>query len=308
MHHKITCGIKTMLRENKLRQCLESVADKGFSTVIVADDGPISDLKRSIYDHYAKILPLKLLTLPLDSGISKGRNAIVEHCDTDFLLMLDDDQIIPENILDLLTIVNANPTLGGISGVWDEYGSKRCGATNLFVRNKLVVKDIKVLSKKLTEGPLSFYLYDFIPNSTLFRTSCLRDVPWDPFYKIGSEHLDFYLTHKKLGKWKFAITPDVIITHDPREVTNDYHRTLRSNKNRLDESLQYFLKKWNVRSVHEIRKHISTPNISVPRRLLTYQLSNVGLPYEMARKISMHVPKALLPTPDQTSRHPPEQS
>jgi glycosyltransferase involved in cell wall biosynthesis len=295
MNEHVTCGIKTVIRDAKLAQCLESLVGKNFQEVIVVDDGPISEAKRRTYQHYAANLPLKLIELPYDSGVSVGRNTIVEHCRTEFLLLLDDDQIIPNNISELTTIVRSDPEIGGISGVWNEYGTRRCGATNLYFEGKFILQDIKKPPARINVGDLHYYLYDFIPNSTLFRTACLLDAKWEPYYKIGSEHIDFFLMHKRLGKWKFGITPNVIITHDPRETTTTYHGMFRKKQERIAASFVHFQKKWNVRHVHEIRRHTPLPNASVPRRLLTYRLSKLGLPYDIARKIAMQIPKSMLP-------------
>ncbi len=294
MDSRVSCGIKTFNREQKLASCLASLVDKGFHAVIVADDGNITPGKREVYETYRKILPMQLITLPFDTGISAGRNAIVDQCTTEYLLMLDDDQIVPENIGDLLLIMEQNTSLGGISGVWNDNGKQRCGATNLFVSGKYVVKDIRQKPKKMSAGKLSYYVYDFIPNSTLFRTECLRQIPWDPFYKIGSEHLDFYLKHQKHGTWKFAITPDVVILHNSKEPTTGYRDMFRKNNARLLASEEYLNSKWNIKGVIEIKRHLNLPGVYIPRLHLVSQLVRMGVNPEKAIKMSKHASKWVL--------------
>jgi len=294
INKKITCGIKSFLRKEKLAQCLAALVNHDFLAVIVADDGPISEEKRAVYRHYQSLLPLQLIELPVDTGIAAGRNAIIDACQTEFLLILDDDQIIPPNIADLLHILQSDPEIGGISGIWDEYGHYRCGACDLFLERGFVFQDIRAKKVPRLKGNLRYYIYHFIPNSTLFRMGCLQTARWDPFYKIGSEHLDFYLTHQKLARWKFAITPDVVITHDPRETGTEYRDKYRKNDERLNVSLSYLKQKWNIQGIHEISRHIPLRNVSVARRRLIYRLMKLYLPYPLAQHIASRVPAPFL--------------
>lgn len=277
MNSHVSCGIKSFLREKKLAACLDALVDKGFKEVIVVDDGPISTAKREVYQTYEKSLPLTLIEPPFDTGISAGRNLLIDHCTTPYILVLDDDQIVPDNIRDLYTIMEHDKSLGGIAGFWNEYDKPRCGATNLYYSGNYIVKDIRKPSARLTCGLLSYFLYDFIPNSTLFRLACLQDIRWDPFYKIGSEHLDFYLAHKKLGRWKFAVTPDVVIRHDPREPETEYRDDFRKNDTRLNTSFNYLKSKWGIVDVIENRKHINDPWVSHIKQSLISQFIRFGI-------------------------------
>lgn len=288
MNDRVSCGIKTFLREEKLESCLASLVGKGFHSVIVSDDGNITPGKRAVYERFSNELPLHLIELPFDIGVGIGRNIIAEHCKTEYLLFLDDDQMVPDNIGDLYTIMEHDHTLGGISGYWFEYGNLRCGATNLFFRGNYIVKDIPQRVKAKTVGTLTYFIYDFIPNSTLFRTSCLLEIPWDPFYKIGSEHLDFYLLHLKSNKWKFAVTPNVIIEHDSREHTTEYKEMYRKNAGRLETSANYLNKKWGVRGVIENKRHVAQPGVFVPRQNLISQLIRIGIRPDKAVKVAKH--------------------
>jgi len=106
------------------------------------------------------------------------------------------------------------------------------------------------------------YIYfDFIPNSALFRMEALRDYCWDEKYVITFEHLDFYWAHKKLGKWKFAVTPAVFFTHNPGG--DKIYRKFRFSKERYKRSKEYFLKKWNLNGVIKIQTNFLSQNYSL---------------------------------------------
>jgi glycosyltransferase involved in cell wall biosynthesis len=252
---RITVGVKTFLRTDKLRMCLESLAAHPWHAVIVADDGPVDAEREALYGEFSRRLPLELVKLPFDTGLSAGRNEIVARCGTEYLLVLDDDQTVPANIGVLAEVMDEVPQLGGISCVWLEKSGRKCTACDLRVEGRRIVKEI-VGEKPVhtTRGGRRYVFFDFVPNSTLFRMACLRDQAWDPFYKIGKEHLDFYLMHQRLGRWKFAVSLDVVIGHHPEGQSADYGQFRHGE--RVKTSERYFLEKFDVTDVVEGSKYI----------------------------------------------------
>jgi glycosyltransferase involved in cell wall biosynthesis len=249
----ITVGIKTFMRTAQLRQCLESLRAVEWREVIVADDGPLDEEREQMYRTAAEQLPLRLLRLPFDTGLAAGRNEIVRQSDTPYLLMLDDDQTVPVNVGRLAEILDENPMIGGASAVWLEHGDLRCTACDLRMVGSKIVKEVcdrhPVRHTSLGQRYVTFA---FIPNSTLFRRECLTDLPWDPFYKIGREHLDFYFSHQRLGRWQFAVSLDVVIGHHPEGASKAY-RAYRHGE-RVELSDRYFLGKFGISKVVEGRK------------------------------------------------------
>jgi hypothetical protein len=167
--------------------------------------------------------------------------------------MLDDDQTIPANIGRLAELLDDDGELGGASCIWLERGNWKCSACDIHVIGHTVVKEVPPHPAiYVTPGGQRYARFDFIPNSTLFRTACLLEQAWDPFYKIGEEHLDFYLAHQRLGHLKFAVSLDLVIGHHPEGATDDYSRFRHGDRVRLSE--RYFRDKWRVTDVIEGRK------------------------------------------------------
>lgn len=249
----ITVGIKTFMRTQQLRLCLESLRTIEWREVVVADDGPIDEERERLYQAYGAQLPLRLLRLPFDTGLAAGRNEIVQQCDTPYLLMLDDDQTVPANIGQLADILDENPVIGGASAIMLEHGDRKCTACDLRLVGSRIIKEVcdrhPVCHTKLGQRYVTF---SFIPNSTLFRRNCLTDLPWDPYYKIGREHLDFYFAHQRLGRWQFAVSLDVLIGHHPGGAGHNGHEDRHGP--RADGSNRYFLEKFGVSKVVEGRK------------------------------------------------------
>ena len=255
--NEITVGIKTFMRPHKLRGCLKSLVGLGFYEVIVADDGEITPESKKVYEEFQKKLPLVVLRLPFDSGLAYGRNEIVKRCKTPFLLLLDDDQQVNKDILKLKKILLADSSLGGVSAFLIERGCLKCDAHNLIIKNGYLIKHLYQIPEPKKIDEIIYYICDQIPNSTLFRIECLRDHCWDNKFVIDKEHVDFYLSHKILGKWKFAVTPNIKIIHNPSEsngVDEKYKNQFRFNKSRLKASMEYFLKKWKLKGIIEGRK------------------------------------------------------
>jgi glycosyltransferase involved in cell wall biosynthesis len=240
----VTIGIKSFLRPDAIERTLKAIEKHNFAEVIVADDSPIDQRKKKVFERAGKkINNFRFIKLPEDVGLSAGRNEIVKCCRTQYLLMLDDDQEIPENIMKLAEILDYDKNLGGVSCFWREFGEIKCTATNLIDKGRYLIKDLEISKYHKTNHGTRFTYADFIPNSTLFRINCLRDISWDSRFKIGSEHVDFFLAHKRLRKWKFAVTSDVIIEHFPKK-EGEYSASFRHNKTRLSKSDKIFKLKW----------------------------------------------------------------
>lgn len=249
----ISVGIKTFMRTDKLRLCLGSLVKHEWHEVIVADDGPIDDERERLYREFAERAPLKVLRLPFDTGLSAGRNEIVQQCKTPYLLMLDDDQTVPANVGRLAEVLDEDPSIGGVSAIWLEHGERKCTACDIRLVGSKVVKEVREhVAVRQTSLGQRFVTFDFIPNSTLFRKECLTDSPWDPFYKIGREHLDFYLSQQRLGRWQFAVSLDVVIGHHPETSAASYKQFRHGE--RIKVSDQYFLQKFGLSDVVEGRK------------------------------------------------------
>jgi hypothetical protein len=244
----VTVGIKSFFRPQAVERTLKALVGHDFAEVIVADDSVIDEEKQSIFNEAKKkIKNFRVIELPFDVGLSIGRNEIVKNCNTEYILMLDDDQEIPSNIIKLGDILEYDKNLGGVSCYWREFGKIKCTATNLIDLKNYILRDIE-MKEYQTDSGVRFLYADFIPNSTLFRINCLREIKWDPRFKIGREHLDFYLAHKRAGKWKFAVTPDVIIEHFPKR-NGSYSICYRHNEKRLFNSDLIFKLKWKKKYI-----------------------------------------------------------
>lgn len=249
----VTIGLKTFFRTEKLEKCLKSVEQSPyeFKEVIVADDGKASSEKTEIYEKYSDRLPLQVLDLEFDYGLAASRNEIVEEMEGDYLLLMDDDMTLPNSADTLKRILENEKSLGAVSGMLYENGNYRAGAHNFHIREntfgRSLVRDMTGASSKDVEtdiGDKKIHLFDFIPTCSLIRKEVLEEQKWDPKYIIEMEHVDFFLAHKNNTDWEFGLTKEVIFPHYPGG-SPDYEEH-RDNENKIEDSYQYFLEKWNL--------------------------------------------------------------
>ncbi|PSO54704.1 MAG: hypothetical protein BRC34_06435 [Cyanobacteria bacterium QH_1_48_107] len=264
---EISVGIKTFLRPNLLSKVLESLSYYPFREIIIADDNPdyVKYDYNKVYENYSH-LPLNILRLPFYTGLAAGRNYIVNSCNSGYLLLLDDDQIVNDTTFITLDVLEQDRELGGVSCLWEEFGKFKCTACNIYMQSGYIIKELRYMSAVYyTSNNNKFSYFDFIPNSTLYRVDALKEIPWDPYYKIGSEHIDFYVAHKLCGKWKFAVALDAYIKHCPQDEKN-YNSYRRGD--RLVESFQYFKDKFGIKDKIEGKKYLDSFKIGTFLRRL----------------------------------------
>lgn len=245
----LTLGTTVFKRTEKLRALLDSAEEAPVSRVVVADDGDTA-VRQSVYnDEWA--FDLEVVDLPLDAGLGRGRQALVEELDTEFMLLVDSDMRVPDRVMTLVKQLRATPELGGISGLLLEEGRLSGMCHDIVEDGDLLVRDTpeEKVVEWVQERPL--IRFDFIPNAAVFRRSCLTEYPWDPEYTIGKEHLDFYVGHYHGTEWEFAVCPEILFPHHPGGDAEFV--STRHDPSRLLESKQYFLEKWDYRQV--LRKH-----------------------------------------------------
>jgi glycosyltransferase involved in cell wall biosynthesis len=261
----VTIGIKTFLRPDKLRENLSAIEDRSWepAEVIIADDGKQNSSKDALYEEFRNKLPVKVLDLEFDLGLASSRNRMVEECSTEYLLMLDDDMIPPENT-PVLRETLSKTKYGGISGIMNEYGALRAAAADVYVESDLMVLDIRDSKIPDKSGVVKF---DYIPNCALFRTECLEEFPWDDHYIITGEHEDFYLNHHLNSGWSFGVLEDVVFDHRPEsDVTYLEHR---DSSEKRQNSYRYLKEKWDIDGIVRIEQYILKDSGDTQRKLKT---------------------------------------
>jgi glycosyltransferase involved in cell wall biosynthesis len=244
MSRSLALGVTVFKRTNKLRALLESVPP-AVKRVYVADDGDTRE-RESIYDvKYG--FDLEVIDLEYDAGLGRGRQAITDRLSEEYLIVVDSDQLVPDNVELLVDQLEEDASLGGVAGLFLEHGTLTGMCHDIYEDGDLLIRDTERHKTVRTVAGAPLIEFDFVPNAVVFRKSCLDDHTWDPQYRIGKEHLDFYVGHYRATDWTFAVSPQVFFPHEPGGDAD--FMTTRHDPTRLLGSKAYFLDKWGYRQI-----------------------------------------------------------
>jgi GT2 family glycosyltransferase len=228
--------IKTFERKGSLIRLLRSLENAGCRLSILIADDSRCPYKKEILGRFPA-LDIHYYTLPFDSGLSAGRNALLEKAKTPFFLLFDDDfawhkttdlaaalKIMEEqrldigggtfqNLLSATTIKRLAHILLTPAMAWRYFNQiplESAHIGNFLIENKDCTLTI---SNKQPEGSL-FCPCDLVNNFFIGRTASIQKIGgWDETLKVG-EHEDFFL-RTKLDGLRTAFLPGFIIKHYP---------------------------------------------------------------------------------------------
>ena len=233
---KVAIGIKTFMREEVLFKTIEAIK-KNFPypyRLYVADDSNFSDKKKYFYqnlEHEGHVI----IQLPFDSGISRGRNAIVKKSTEKYILMMDDDILIqdPDTFKKMFAVLKDKKEIGLVAGVLKlERGGYFGNETysrglrlDVNEENKLLYRN--PATKKYHKVNDSLYVFsEQVVNFFIAKREVFNDILWDNEIKATYEHMDFFLRMKKTD-WKAAICLDAYAMHAHYIIDLEYERYRR---------------------------------------------------------------------------------
>ena len=182
--------------------------------------------------------------MPFDSGLSAGRNFLLDRVDTKYFMLLDDD-----------TIFTKHTRLEWPLRVLDEYSdidlvSGRYLPAKFFgkqvIENGVFIRDMEK-SNGLIDG---FPTYDFTANFFIARTDKVANIRWDEELKI-QEHMDFFWRAR--GSLNCTVLP--YFSSENSHITNKEYAKFRGRGKKF-QALQ--CKKLGVK---RIESRFGEPNI-----------------------------------------------
>jgi glycosyltransferase involved in cell wall biosynthesis len=251
MQPSVTIVIKTFERPQSLKKLLNTLNTYARQyPIIVADDSKIS-AETAIKKQFPA-LAITWLNLPFDTGLSAGRNALVNNVQTDYFLLCDDDfklderadieravKTINENKLDILGGDFYNyvtiPTIKRFIKllIFDPWKIKMYLFKNFETNRYLGTFRLKnesscellITNKNKDE----LYYCDLVNNFFIGKTSAVKKMgAWDPELKMG-EHEDFFYRAKQ-HKLVVAYLPGFGTGHFPVIKSNYKKYRLRASQ------------------------------------------------------------------------------
>lgn len=253
---EITVLIKTMMRPKSLKRLIRSLL-KYYPDIciMIADDG-IESSKSEICNEFADA-NIEYYELPHDSGLSYGRNYLLERVNTPYFLLCDDDFVIDSSL--------------NLNALMDILNKKNLDILGGYIRNYKIVKNLldrcivyaqKVFHYEICTNYIgsiehkdeelivhyrrkAFPEYeetDLCPNFFIAKTKRIKEMGgWDNDLKL-QEHTEFFLRAKEFGI-RVGSTNQMSVKHFPIQ-NKDY-----SSKRGRDFS-SIFLKKHGIEKAY----------------------------------------------------------
>lgn len=265
IENNITICIKTFHRYKLLDQHIKDIRRLLPNIKIIVGDDSEDDYKKKnkkIIDNYDNIL---YLPFEYDIGLSKGRNEIVKHVKTKYVLLEDDSRVV-DSLIGLkkaLNFLENNNNYDIITGHCPQRSNsytikfKKILINNNLVENKNKIKKSIINKKHIT------VLYDNIKldklkikkinnidisdthgglNIFLARTDILKKYKWNNNLKLG-EHKDFF--------FKLYLN-NIKIAYYNKFIFKQYNSSLRSydnNKFKMRKRAENILKNHNIQFI-----------------------------------------------------------
>ncbi len=246
--------IKSFLRMKHLERLLKSIITYYPDvTVHIADDSvPESDLQlhpkrqrmldaqlthRKYIVRFIKQHPnMHLHNLPFDTGMSAGRNFLLEQVSAPYFVLMEDDFAVTQKTkLDRLhQVITSDPNIIIVGGGVADYGKRRKSPGEIIISNGnfRLVHYGKNAPRKTVAGvecmPCKFVSNFFMGNKYLFDK---YDIDWAPELKACTEHaLFFYSMPQEVDIY---FTKECTIDHFPGG--SDLYRSYRTGRLRSQQ-------------------------------------------------------------------------
>jgi glycosyltransferase involved in cell wall biosynthesis len=237
--------IKTLERKAQLINLLHSIRKYKFKgPVIIADDSKIP-YEKEILNLFPE-LKITYLSIPYDTGTAEGRNIMIQHTKTTYIVLCDDDFIFESRTrIPLMRNMLIENNLDILAGVFFEYMPKtiweyrRRHLFEILIRynyilppnqiyeyfaNLEITKDICKIVKVNYVNP--FTICDLAHNFFIAKTESIRKIKgWNPILK-GGEHQNFFI-RAKFNNLKVATSRKFGVIHDKWTPNSEAYKRLR---------------------------------------------------------------------------------
>ncbi len=206
MKSEVTLIIKTFERPVLLERLLRSIITSPAADcpILIADDSATAS-ESALFEREN----IQYFRLPYDSGLSYGRNFLIDRVSTPYCVLLDDDFFFTsETKIDVLLNIVKGQGFDLVAGAADDDYPKFT-SFNVEISNGDMQLTRTDKPKKFIDGRP---VYDLVNNFFLAKTITLQDVRWDDRFKFFGEHTDFFYRYS--AKYNVTFTSEVIIGHE----------------------------------------------------------------------------------------------
>jgi len=251
---KLTIGIPTCAREQSITACIESIeknVEIPFKLLVVDNTKAHTQPKINLSNLFDID---KYIEVEEPIGPSASRKIIAENVSTEFLLFLDDDNLVRENTVKIMMkYLENNPEVSIVSGAWYEKGRYKFGQNFNFGKKngKNIVFKTFVTYEEARKMGLSSVRFNSVFASMLCRTDIFKKVMFDERYRWFYELFDFFMQCYQENIIIESL-PSVIFDHKPLKYRG---KTMKHDKRRM-EGKEIFIEKWGITPVGELGQEV----------------------------------------------------
>lgn len=262
----VTCAIKTLLRPRQLMTLVRSIRRFHPTLAIVVGDDAEEPLEAGFLARLRK-LDVRYHKLPVDTGVSKGRNILLDMVETKYAVVCDDDLIFYKwtdlhFMRDVLESTEVE-LLGTGYLHWTGKKWRILEWSGRFLRFSDEIR-IEPVEPETPWRKCDITHQFFMVDVEAFRR---KNAYWDPELKTG-EHVDFFLGARERGL-VVAHTPNAIVLHVRGEAPERYNEL----RTRGRDYYVHFMRKRGIRRLvepdgtsHELGDSGELRQIAAPRR------------------------------------------
>lgn len=228
-------------------RCLVSLSDflqDEKAEIILVDNHSTDKTEEMIRDKFPEV---KYLRLDKNMGVAAGRNAGLAMAKGDFLMILDNDTVVPRgSIPSLLRFLENHPDVGlvgpRLESPQGHLQESWKGFPGICEKIKNVIRGRSPSKSSLSAPQGVVFPYYVIGAAQMFRREVWDAAgPLDPHIFYGPEDADFCEKVRRAG-WKVAYYPEVMIIHDWQRITT--RNVFGPMGRRHIKGLLHFYRKW----------------------------------------------------------------
>jgi len=218
----VTAIIISFLRPAYTIACIESLK-KTYPDIqiIVGENGEYNnELAQVCRTHQARYIEL-----PFDSGVCIGRNTLMQHVETEYVLVGDDDFFFEETtgVDKMVALISGHPEIDLIGGrvIQDGVVRNYQGKIERFPRH-IITHPINLETADYQydrQSGLRFIKTDLTFNFFVARVDKIKDIPWDEEIKVAYEHESWFIDLQEANR-NVYFSPDPIVIHKPAHIRN----------------------------------------------------------------------------------------
>jgi len=244
--------------EQYLKKCLDSLLNqtvKEFQLILVNDGS--TDQSQDIIDQYVKMYPDRIQShIKLNGGLSDARNYGMKYVDTEFVLFIDSDDFVEDDLVESV-LKEMNDDVDMLIFDYNQYYEKE--DKKVIIHNGL----LEGKTYSLSETPEIMVTIKNAAWNKLYRTSLFKENGIE--YPKGYRYEDLGTTFKLLYHAKgirFVNKPLVNYLVDRSgNITTTYDKKIYDILAMVAENNDYYIKNGVFEIYYEELKYISVRNI-----------------------------------------------